>query len=202
MPTGYTADVGEGKVTEFAQYASQCMRAFGACVLMRDEPWDAPIKEFEPSDYHAKALRKANDELDVLRRLSAEERQSMAASAYEDGLKQWREYNDRKNLTRSRYESMLEKAKSFKSPGPDHDEFAKFLVEQLTESIECDCSIYEEVRPKQLSPDEWYRKRLKACIESIEYHTEQNQKEIESAKTRNEWVKKAREAISRVGSEN
>lgn len=45
MPTGYTADVQSGKVTDFAEYAMNCARAFGALVLMRDDPSDADIPE-------------------------------------------------------------------------------------------------------------------------------------------------------------
>lgn len=37
MPTGYTASVQEGKVTEFRDFAMECARAFGALVMMRDE---------------------------------------------------------------------------------------------------------------------------------------------------------------------
>ena len=43
MPTGYTAGILEGET--FEQYALQCAKAFGALVMMRDEPSDAPIPD-------------------------------------------------------------------------------------------------------------------------------------------------------------
>jgi hypothetical protein len=50
MPTGYTAAVADGTITEFPDFAMQCARAFGTLVLMRDEPQDAAIPEkFEPA---------------------------------------------------------------------------------------------------------------------------------------------------------
>ncbi len=62
MPTGYTADIAKG--ITFQQYAWSCARAFGALVMMRDEPSDAPIPEaFTPSDYHVKALAEARAKL-------------------------------------------------------------------------------------------------------------------------------------------
>jgi hypothetical protein len=49
MPTGYTDCVRSGEVTEFADFAMKCARAFGACIEMRDEPSGTPIPEaFEP----------------------------------------------------------------------------------------------------------------------------------------------------------
>lgn len=66
MPTGYTANVHDG--ITFEQFVWQCARGMGALVTMRDEPTGAPIPErFEPSDYNAKRLQEAKDELVRLR---------------------------------------------------------------------------------------------------------------------------------------
>ena len=41
-----------------------CARAFGACIMMRDESVDAPIpEEFKPSTYHIEELEKAKSDL-------------------------------------------------------------------------------------------------------------------------------------------
>lgn len=63
MPTGYTADVADGKITDFVEYALQCARAFGACIMLRDEPISSEIPEFQPSDYNANALAEAEKTL-------------------------------------------------------------------------------------------------------------------------------------------
>jgi hypothetical protein len=44
MPTGYTCDVQNGKVTELKDYLLDCSRGFGALIHMRDERMDTPIK--------------------------------------------------------------------------------------------------------------------------------------------------------------
>ena len=59
MPTGYTAKLMEQGQT-FPEFIMSCARAFGALIMMRDDPANAPIPEkFEPSDYHVRALKKA-----------------------------------------------------------------------------------------------------------------------------------------------
>lgn len=58
MPTGYTHGVQDGTVTEFRDFALICARAFGATILMRDDPMDAPIPdEFQSSTYHLDRLK-------------------------------------------------------------------------------------------------------------------------------------------------
>jgi len=74
MPTGYTAKLMESGQT-FQDFVMQCARAFGACVMMRDDPMDAPIPErFEPSDYNVKRLAEAKAELVKLQAMTNDEK--------------------------------------------------------------------------------------------------------------------------------
>lgn len=62
MPTGYTADLTLD--TPFERFAMRCARAMGACVMMRDDPMDAPIPDkWEPDDYYRKRLEDAKAKL-------------------------------------------------------------------------------------------------------------------------------------------
>ena len=63
MPTGYTAGVATGEIKDFKTYALQCARAFGACIMLRDEPMSDEIPEFKPSDHYEKSLAKATADL-------------------------------------------------------------------------------------------------------------------------------------------
>ena len=59
MPTGYTATLVEHGQT-FPEFAMQCAKAFGACITLRDEPFDAPIPtKFKASTWHTKQQAKA-----------------------------------------------------------------------------------------------------------------------------------------------
>ena len=62
MPTGYTAYVQDGVITEFADFAMKCARAFGALIDMRDESLDAEIRvQREPNtEYFDKELMDFN----------------------------------------------------------------------------------------------------------------------------------------------
>ena len=47
MPTGYTSGVATGEIKDFKTYALQCARAFGACIMLRDEPMSDEIPKFK-----------------------------------------------------------------------------------------------------------------------------------------------------------
>lgn len=84
MPTGYTADVASGKITSLRDFALICARGMGALVMMRDEPFDAPIPErFEPSVFYKKHLDEAKQELAALRAMTAEDADNAAAAEAE-----------------------------------------------------------------------------------------------------------------------
>ena len=78
MPTGYTAKIANG--ISFQEFAMDCARGMGACIDLRDEPegGDKIPDAFPPSDYHLKAERAAQAELDGLIAMSAEDREKAA----------------------------------------------------------------------------------------------------------------------------
>src|SRR5438309_7441629 len=92
MPTGYTADVGNGKVTDFATFALTCARGFGALITMRDDPMDAEIPdEFPVDEYAMRAYIADSERLNELRAMDAEEAERQADTAYTDALARYRE---------------------------------------------------------------------------------------------------------------
>ena len=77
MPTGYTARVKDGTVTEFKDFAMGCARAMGACISMREAAHDAEIPEqFEPSPYHTEQLAKAKADLAAFEAMTEAEKQA------------------------------------------------------------------------------------------------------------------------------
>jgi hypothetical protein len=195
MPSGYTADVQSGKVTDFREYAMQCARAFGSTILMRDDPLDKAIPEkFEPSTYHEESIARARTELSRLKALSPEE---IAAECKAANAEAARSYFARKAETRQqreRYEAMLEKARAYVPPSVDHEGYAKFLVTQLEESIRFDCHEYEE--PVFMTTDDWLAQRIASTERNIAYHTEQHAEEVERTEGRNRWIAQLRESLN------
>jgi hypothetical protein len=187
MPTGYTHNVQDGTITEFRDFAMQCARAFGALVLMRDDPMNAEIPDkFDPTNYHVEALREAQKELDLLDSMSPEQ---MAVSAYEAHQADLKAYNDRlikSRLHRQRYEDMVSKVEAWAPPTDDHVEMKKFMLTQLKKSIDFDCRDSDNP-PKKLKAD-WHAAAVKQAKWSVAYHKDEHEKEVDRAANRTAWV--------------
>lgn len=199
MPTGYTADVANGKITDFTEYALQCARAFGACIMLRDEPMSSEIPEFEPSDYNAKALAKAEHDLSQFLAMDETQRRELHATEHAKNIEAAERVIADKKEQQQRYETMLAKAKEFKSPSADHDNYAKFLVSQLEESIQWDCgtSYYDEMK-EPMTFEAWQSKRIEDLHRDIEYHRKAHREEVERTESRNRWVRQLKEALGAV----
>lgn len=199
MPTGYTAGVQSGEVTDFATYAMGCARAFGALVTMRDDPPDAEIPEaFEPDDYYARSLKEAEAKLAELESASDAEIARMVAADYEEKMEHYRESVQKQQDQQARYDAMLEKARRYVAPTPDHEDFAKFLVSQLEESKDFDKWRLDE--PEQLDPATWKAKELEERRLWVEMHRESWEKVTERCKQRTEWVRALRESLQEANS--
>jgi hypothetical protein len=199
MPTGYTADIEKG--ISFTQYAWSCARAFGALVMMRDDPADAPIPErFEPSDYHLRAIAEAEAELSAARAMNAEQIAAAHAEAIRQDAASLAERQRKADELRTKYEAMLAQVRAFRPPTPDHHQFASFMAEQIVNSIDFDCKVYPR-DPLPVSPYEWQARRVERLAESLAYHHRSHGEELERTAKRNEWVSALRRALAAEGQE-
>jgi hypothetical protein len=193
MPTGYTYEVVEGKVTDFPTFALTCARAFGACITMRDEPADAPIpEEFAPSTYSATRLIEAKAKLEQLRAMTLEQVAAAAVAAYEQGCRSADEYDAKQAAEDNRLDAMLTEVEKWTPPTAEHVEMKTFMVEQLTISRHGD---YRASRPKKLTGKEWLEDAIRQAMRDVEYHTAEQAKEEERAKGRTAWVKALRQSL-------
>lgn len=199
MPTGYTDGVSSGKVTEFKDYALRCARAFGACIMLRDEPLSSDIPEFIPSEYHDKRLVEANRELQEFNLATPDQRKKMHADEHTKSVMHANEAIARRKEELARYEAMLAKAKSFQPPSPDHQQYAEFLVSQLEESIrfDCDLSFYEKLM-QPVPFEEWEKEKIKGLRRDVDYHTAEKRKEADRTASRNKWVEQLKQALDAV----
>lgn len=194
MPTGYTASVVDGKVTEFPEFAAQCARAFGALVTMRDEPFDAPIpEEFAPSNYNAERLKEAQDRLAWLRTLTPEQAEAEATKSYQKVAKANAEYIAINQLQDERLNAMLKKVKAWQPPTADHVGLKEFMTEQIRISLN---GPYEPEPAKDLTGQEWLRHEIEKAHKDVGYHAAEQAKEVERARSRTEWVKSLRTSLT------
>lgn len=197
MPTGYTSIVADNENFTFPEFAMRCARNFGALIMMRDEPLDAPIPEkFEPSDYYKNEYEKAKAAYDNF---------IANPPTDEDLEKQYNEYvaheterfvadSAEKDIKRRRYNAMLSKVLEWQPPTPEHEGLKKFMIDQLQDSIESDCIEYRPLFPNQ---DEYIarNRNSKYLKEELDFYEKQWHDEIERTNSRNKWLKELRESL-------
>lgn len=193
MPTGYTCNIEKG--IEFKDFALSCARAFGACVTMRDDSSDTPIPEkFQPSNYHAPKIKKAEKALKELRKITVKDAEALAEKEFSTKMKEYEKYNKEKNKLKQKYEAMLAKVNAWTPPSTDHFEFRKFMADQIKKSIEFDCTIYP-CEVKRLTGEKWIKKEKERILWDIDYHAKGYTEEKERVESRNTWVKQLRESL-------
>jgi hypothetical protein len=200
MPTGYTSPIKDG--ITFKEYAMGCARAFGALITMRDDPKDAPIPEaFEPSDYNTKRLAEHEAELAKVKAMDAEECQSAALKEHADDVARFTKYIEEASELEAKYKAMLAQVEAYVSPSPDHDNFKKFMADQITESIKFDCGgNYHHDQLAKLTAatpngEQWQATKIAALTKDIAYHAKQHAEELERTEGRNRWVRELRESL-------
>ncbi|AGS81058.1 hypothetical protein [Caulobacter phage Cr30] len=198
MPTGYTASVQDGTVTDFREFAFKCLRGLGVTITMRDEPWNAEIPEqFEPSDHHLKELAKAKKNLTEFLSKTIQELQEQQKTEYENSVKAYQKTLETQELYRNRYQTMLAKVEAWQVPETSEIQGAKkFMREQLQSSIDFDCGYSDYGNPQEeLSFSDWIESKRKSLEWRVQYHEKEYANEIERTNARNAFLKEFRELI-------
>jgi hypothetical protein len=174
----------------------------GACITMRDDSLDTPIPvKFEPSDYHLKALQDAVDALCEQDKMTTEEAWNESRRKCRATIRKGIEGMKKQQELRKKYEDMLAQVNAWVPPSPDHVEFKKFMIQQITSSIEWDCNgdyYLRESVAKPLSGKKYLREMKERAVRDIVYHNEENKKEIERAADRTRWVNQLRDSLMAV----
>jgi len=198
MPTGYTANIADG--ISFEKFVMRCARGMGALVMMRDEPFGAPIPErFEPSDYHVRKLAEAGAKLEKLNHMNAEEATAAAKIAYAEELKHHAEILQSKRELRDAHQKMYAKVRAWTPPTSEHIGLKKFMVDQLVSSVEFDCDekYYLKNKPTQKTGEEWFASELEEVTRSIQYHRKEYVEEVSRTEGRNNWISELRRSLER-----
>lgn len=193
MPTGYTASVGDGKVTEFNEFAMNCAKGMGVAIMMRDEPAGEKLSiekclDLSSIEHHKKNLAEAKKRL----KRTDEEILADFDKMKKEKIKAAEEGAAREVETKRRYEAMLEKANAWTPPTKDHEGLKKFMVSQLTESIDFDCggNYYERQLEdaKVLRPEVYLQSYRDSVERDVEYHTKQLAETEQRNAERRAWI--------------
>jgi hypothetical protein len=194
MSTGYTAHIKDG--ITFNRFVWNCARAFGALVMMRDDPQGTPIPErFEPSPYYAESAQKDAAELARLQSLTKEQASAECLAAYQRELEAYHQRRADKRDLREKYLRMLAKAKEWQPPTPEHVGLRDFMVQQITESIEWDCSEKYDTAPVCKSTDAWLADSIERARQSLVRSEQSHAEEVERTESRNRWLQALRESV-------
>jgi NADH:ubiquinone oxidoreductase subunit len=196
MPTGYTAEIKDG--IEFEKFVLQCARAFGALITMRDDPTSAPIPdEFKPQEWNKEKLEKAVKRLSELRPMSLDDARAEAKKEYDKALEHHLGYLKEKADLKVKYEDMLAKVREWQPPTPDHQGLKDFMIEQITGSIDFDCSTDYMSTPMLQSAEAWLSSAIERAVRDVQYHTREWAAEVGRCRSRTAWVRALKKSLER-----
>jgi len=196
MPTGYTYGVVEGKTKTFKEFATDCMRAFGACVHMRDDDGDVPYRKREPSDYHTNEIEKANQMIKEAQDLSDDEIIAKEKERLESGIPYHTEQIEKAKIGELRLVAMLEDVRKWIPPTDEHKPFKNFMIEQIESTIkhDSDTSYHDKelaaITEKlvSLNADSVREQMRKVAYKNLEYHTKEYNADVKRCDDSNKWV--------------
>lgn len=200
MPSGYTA-IFEEREPSFEEFVWKCARAMGAFIHMRDDSLDAPIrlpKENEFCSYHEDSLKRSVSNLEKYSKMSLEQAQILMNKDYDKMVADAKESIAKKDILRKRYKNVLAKVNAWNPPTKDHDNFKKFMTDQITQSIDwdCDTSYWTEklLAPRQTAK-EWLSDMITQAQHDIEYHTKHLAEDKVRNKERSDWISALVESV-------
>jgi len=196
MPTGYTYGIIDGSVNTFKEFATKCMRNFGALIHMRDDPSKEPYRKRTPSNYHLNALKKAQTDLKNAQTRTDDKLISSEKILLRDEIKRLRKRIEETKMARIKLEAILEQANEYKAPTDDHKGIKKFMIEQLTSTIEQDGSCPYSVKAlataeeqmKNLNPAVIRAEKIEDATKDIQYHTKELASDVDRCTNSNEWA--------------
>lgn len=186
MPTGYTAAVRDGTITDFAAFALRCARAFGATIMQRDDDPNDPPKFRSESAYYRNALAKARAEVDRLGKVTVAGAALEAKAEYQAAMKRWEEARSEMAAVRERYADMLAHVLAWNPPTTEHQGLRDFMEQQLRESIKFDC--HDRPKPKRRSGTEWLAERRQRAARDVAYYAKALHEEEQRVASSNGWI--------------
>ncbi|MFD1179648.1 hypothetical protein ACFQ3W_25575 [Paenibacillus puldeungensis] len=195
MPTGYTSSICNGEEITVKDFILGCSRAFGALVMMRDEPMDAEIPVFEPSKYNLESLEKAKAQLKEFTDMSVEEAENRAEEEYQNDVKKYHEILNQKRELRIRYEKLLANVEAWTPPTSEHLELKQFCIKQLEDSIDWDCDEKYLTPPVRISGEEYQKSAIEKAQKEINYYSNEHEEEVQRTNRRNLWVKQLKDSL-------
>lgn len=190
MPTGYTHKIADDQ--SFEDFVLGCARAFGACIMQRDDPSSDKPKLQETSNYHTEKLLESQAQLAEFLGMTQDEMLDYGEQCKEEDIYRINERIQKNNALREKYDAMLEKVDAWIPPSFEHEELKQFMINQIQQSIDFDCKNsynYQNLNKAQNStPMEYYQRMIDSIAWNIKHHSEESLKDTERTLGRNKWI--------------
>lgn len=199
MPTGYTAYIENGKITNGKEFLTLCCRAFGVCVDMREESLSTPIpNEFKMNDYYEKSLLDKREKLEKAKRMTIEEAKQQIMSSREAGNKELTRIIKKNKQLGEGYSKIREEIIKWMPPTTEHEGLKKFALEQIDISAPSkDTMDYyiEAINEKEPTPEEYIENNIKRCEEDLKYAEKRYAEELKRVADNNKWLDDFRKSL-------
>ena len=197
MPTGYTASIEDGSITNGKEFLMLCARAFGACIEMRDEPLSVPIPfKFSLSPHYQAQVEESEKNLKKLLSFTIADAQDEIDKEYQSNQKQCADVIKRKEEINLKYKAVYDDVKRWNPPTPEHESLKRFALEQIGVSCDSDNDYWEkELKKPKASPEEWLMVRIESERDSLEMSRELWREEVKRVKSKNKWLALLRESL-------
>lgn len=197
MAIGYIYLVKEGKTT-FRKFALECARQLSPVVYteMEELPSGTPIPdEFKPHPYHKEEIERAKKNLERAKAMTIEEAEIKVEGIYNECIRSNNETRKKREETRVRYESMLEKVRAWDPPTPDHTNLKDFMISELEQSIERDCPTSCLSEPERQTGEEYKAILIRQAESDIARHEKGWEEDVKGAREITDWVRALKDSL-------
>jgi len=195
MPTGFTAMIEERDDVTFEEFCWACARGMGACVMMRESRFDAPVTDEDVQDnstYYADELAKNKKKLAALAEMHPAQVQILAKEEFEQAMVNRLDAIKKDAEQAARYDKIRRKVEAWVPPTPDHVGLKEFMLQQIQVSTEYR---YDRPAPVLKSADAWMAQEFEILTRRIVRGNEdlagQNGRNAE----RVAWIRALRESV-------
>ncbi len=200
MITGYTRIIEEKKDVTLEDFILTCSEAFLGRYTDRDYStnFQLPDKVEPPSNYHLTRIKEEKSKLRKAQKMTLEEAEKEAEIDYQEERKDYEQTLLEKQELKERYEGLLKQVKAWKPPTKNHYPLKKFMIDQLEDGIDHDCSISWLTEPAKISGAEYKKQAIKSAKEEIKYNTEEWKEQLKDAAKNTEWVQKLKQNLNEL----
>ena len=187
MPTGYTQQIIDGTVKTPREFLHLCLRNFGICISLRDEPLNPQgdyteyIKKYyqDTIGYLNKALENAKKEYARISNLSDDDLYEMYVKKFTDNRNYYQKRTDEAKKQNSKFQTFYDAIKSWDC-SEEFNNIKKFALDQIDISKEAEDYYADELSKEMLTKDEFisdgkYKYKedlLKNAEEDVNYNQE------------------------------